>query len=123
MSDMIQTGLAWLTAKRAAFAATPCVLKAESVNFSIHATLTKRQVEVTGEGGATMIAEVMTAIFPVSELTAGYRPKNGDKLTGTGIAFEVRAPSAGTQAWTWADAHQTAIRMFLREYNAEHAPG
>jgi len=122
MADMLQKGLAWLTQKRAAFASTPCVLTAGQVSYSVRATMAKRQVEVSGDGGATMIVETMTAIIPAVDLQA-YRPKNGDRLTGTGINFEVRAPSTGAKAWDWSDAHNTAVRVYLRERNAEHAPG
>ena len=69
-----------------------------------------------------MIVETMTAIIPAADLQA-YRPKNSDKFTGPDIAFEVRAPSTGAKAWEWADAHNTAVRIYLRERNAEHAPG
>lgn len=122
VSDMIQTGLAWLAEKRAAFAAKACTLTAGQTNYALRATLAKRQVEVSGEGGATLIVEIMTAIVPTADL-GSYRPKNGDRLTGTGIDFEVRAPSAGARAWEWSDAHKTAVRLFLRERNAEHAAG
>lgn len=120
---MLQTGLAWLTEKRATFAATACTLTAGQTTYALRATLAKRQVEVSGEGGGTLIVEIMTAIVPASDLTGAYRPKNGDRLTGTGIDFEVRAPSAGARAWEWSDAHKTAVRLFLRERNAEHAAG
>ena len=122
MADMIQRGLVWLTQQRAAFASTPCVLTAGQVSYSVRATLAKQNVEVSGDGGATMIVETMMAIIPAADLH-GYRPKNGDRLTGTGITFEVQAPSTGSQAWNWSDAHNTAVRVYLRERNAEHAPG
>ncbi len=123
MSDMMQTGLTWLTAKHAAYASKACTLTAGSTALSVRVTLAKRTVEIVGEGGATMIAEIMTAIVPAGDLLGGYRPKNGDRLTGTGIDFEVQAPGPGAKAWDWSNAHQTAVRIYLRERNAELAPG
>ena len=123
MSDMMQTGLAWLTAKHAAYASETCVLTAGQTSLTVRVTLAKRQVEVSGEGGATMIAEIMTALIPAGDLLGAYRPKNGDRLQGAGIDFEVQAPSAGAKAWDWSNAHKTAVRVYLREHNAELATG
>jgi len=123
MSDMMQTGLTWLTAKHAAYASKACTLTAGSTVLAVRVTLAKRTVEVSGENGATMIAEVMTAIIPAGDLLGAYRPRNGDRLQGTGIDFEVQAPGTGAKAWDWSNAHQTAVRVYLRERNAEHATG
>jgi hypothetical protein len=108
MSDMMQTGLAWLTAKHAAYASATCVLTAGQTSLTVRVTLAKRQVEVSGEGGATMIAEIMTALIPAGDLLGAYRPKNG---------------GPGAKAWDWSNAHKTAVRVYLREHNAELATG
>lgn len=123
VSDMLQTGMEWMTAKRKAYASTSGILTVSGTPVSVGFTLAKRPVEVLGEGGGTMLVETMTAIISIVDMGT-VRPKNGDKLsTGTGIDFEVRTPVAGAAAWEWCDAHHTAIRVFLRERNAELAPG
>lgn len=122
MADMIQSGLAWLTEQRAAHASTPCTLLVGQASRSVRATLTRKAVEVVGEGGAILIVETMTAIIPLADVGT-VRPKNGDRLTATGLDFVVHPPAAGAKAWDWVDSHNTAIRVYLRERNAEHAPG
>ena len=116
-------GLGWLTGQLADHASVSCTLMpAQSAAIPVRATLGKVQVQVPDANGAVLIVEVATAIVPAEDLV-GYTPRNGDRLTGTGVDYEVAAPGHGTASWAWMDAYRTRVRLYLRERNVDRATG
>jgi len=88
MSDLIQSGAAWLSEKLASHAATTCAFRQGATTVSVRATRGTARIERPEADGQTVLIEVATVNIPAVDLGA-VRPKNGDTLTGTGIDFEV----------------------------------
>ena len=80
----------------------------------------KARVQVPDAGGAELIVETPSAIVPSADLS-GYQPKNGDRLTGTGVDYTVQAPGHGLPSWSWTDTYKTRMRIYLREHNGTSA--
>jgi hypothetical protein len=121
--NLIAKGLEWLTVKLAESASVNCsLLSAHSTAIPLRATFGKVQVQVPEANGAVLVLEVVTAIVPAADL-AGYTPRNGDWLIGTGVDYEVAAPGHGTASWAWLDAYRTRVRLYLRERHVERATG
>jgi hypothetical protein len=117
MSDLIQSGAAWLSEKLASHAATTCSFRQGATTVSVRATRGKATIERPEADGQTVLIEVATVNIPAADL-GSVRPKNGDTLTGTGIDFEVAAPFAGAGCWQWVGGFKTTIKVFLKERNA-----
>ena len=124
MGDAVGNGLSWLTGKLADHASVTCALQSgQSAAISVRVTLGKSQVEIPDAHGAQVIVEVRTATVPAADLGA-YRPRNGDRLTGTGVDCEVAAPGGhGAASWAWADGHRQRIKIFLRDHDADRPTG
>lgn len=117
MSDLIQSGAAWLSEKLAGHASTTCTLRQGSTTVTVRATRGTARIERPEADGQTVLVEAATVNIPVVDLGA-IRPKNGDILTGTGVDFEVAAPVAGIGCWQWVGGFKTTIKVFLKERNA-----
>lgn len=126
MADMIHRGLGWLTDKLAAHAAVSCTLTpAQSppiAVLTVRATMGRCQVEAPDAGGSVVLVQAQVAFIPAIDL-CGYEPRNGDRLSGPGIDYEVAAPCHGASSWTWGDGFKTRMRIFLRERNGERPTG
>ena len=94
----------------------PCGLIPDHPALPDRATLGTTQVEVPDAGGASIVVESRSVTIPAEDL-AGYKPRNGDRLTGEGIDHEVAAPAAGTPSWAWVDSYQTRMRVYLKEHH------
>ena len=124
MTDMLDNGMNWLSARRQESLVTVYTYKRDSLSTTLNAQIaTTSEQEIDGGGGlVTTTAHAPDFIVLASELvltgTTITKPETGDVLIATdGTTYKVvRGP--GEKEWRWTTSHRVDIRIYTKEVKA-----
>lgn len=114
MSDLLQTGLAYLHTVRTSkmSSAAVYVRLSDESETDITATVSQVRYERPDPSGLMVDVRMVDFIFATSALA--FDPTEGDKIEFGGREYEV-TPLAGDPCWRYTDASHDAIRVHTRD--------
>ena len=120
MTDMLATGMSWLSARRQASLVTNYTYTRGSTSTTIPMQIATAAVEQIGGGdGITITTEDPDFIFLAASLvldgTTITKPEEGDFIiAASGAKYRVSS-IPGESAWRWTTAHRNDIRVHTKE--------
>ena len=117
MTDLLQTGLAWLHQERAAHMASAAVYRRLGTGATAPIGVTVSQVRYERPDAAGVPVEVRVTDFIVSAAAFGVTPEPGDTIELGGRTFEV-TPLGEDPCWRWTDMSHAAMRVHTRDTGA-----
>ncbi len=122
MADMLQSGLAWLSAQLQANAATTITYRRGSQSVRIQATMGAQLLKVTDLAGNAMVERPdADFIFPAANLDFGagpVAPAEGDLVEKTYGSitrqFKVMPVGGSEPAWRYCDPYQINVRVHTK---------
>ncbi len=118
MADVLQSGLAWLHAQRAAHMVTTAtyVPAGSGEAVSLDVTASQIRVELADANGFPVSSCVTDFLVAADDLTAD--PVPGDKVIFGSRTYEV-LPLGEEPCWRWTDASRLTRRIHTRDIGAE----
>ena len=117
MTDLLQTGLAWLHQERAGHMASTAVYRQLATGATLPISVTASQVRYERPDAAGVPAEVRVTDFIVARAELGFTPEPGDMIEFGGRAYEV-TPLGEEPCWRWTDMSHAAMRVHTRDTGA-----
>lgn len=117
MSDLLQSGLAWLAAQVAAAASQPIVYQRGAHQAPIAATFGHSEFPVETSEGTRIEHTDRDFLFAAESLVLGgvrATPQKGDRITVAGETFEV-LPVNGQQCYRNSDPYGVMLRVFTKK--------
>src|SRR5262245_13604145 len=126
MTDLLQTGLSWLSDQLKEHASREVVYVRGSDQVSVRATLGRTLLKLDdGYGGVRMEWTARDFLMPAADLVrAGppVLPQRGDKIRETVgsqvFVFEVLAPGK-EPPWRWSDPFRKTLRIHTKQIAVE----
>jgi len=127
MSDLLKTGLAWLTTKLKDHASQAVTYARGYDSVDVQATLGQKLLQLDdGTGGIRMEWTDLDFLIPAADLTFDgvtlVIPERGDIIylvVGSLVeSFEV-FPFGAEPPWRWADPHQSMLRIHGKHIGEE----
>jgi hypothetical protein len=128
MSDLLETGTAWLKAMRLKHASRSVVYQRGSDMVEIKATISKTVFQTDKGFGVFESFESRDYLIGADALQlngASFLPRSGDRIreTSGGKVFigEVMAPGK-EPCWRWSDPYRLTLRIHTKYVGMEDAP-
>ena len=120
MTDLLQTGAAWLAAQMQKFASQSVVYVRGTQSIPLLATIGRTEFEESDAYGVVQRVVSRDYLFPASalaSLTGSSRPQRDDEIheTRDGVLYryQVIAPQ-GEPHWRYSDAYQQSLRVHTK---------
>ena len=120
MSNLLKTGLAWLTSQLRTHAAETVTYVRGYDSLDVPATFGKKLLRLSDEYGIRVEWTDMDFLIAADDLVIGgerITPERGDiiqiAMAYDDQAFEVQ-PFGSEPAWRWADPHQSMMRIHTK---------
>jgi len=127
MSDLLQSGAAWLASQMHSHAAHEITYKRGAEQLPLVATIGKTLFETTNEHGIVERIESRDFMVRAGDLILGgnvVTPLRGDHIRETAgnqtCTYEVLAPGR-EPAWRYSDAYRTLLRIHTKLVGTESA--
>lgn len=120
MSDMLQRGQSWLSAKLTQFASRPVVYQRDEVSVELPATIGKSEYEQDDGEGIITRAQVRDFLINTKDLlqsSIGTWPRRGDRILeidgDTTFVYELM--SIGNEPpWRYSDPFRVKLRIHTK---------
>jgi hypothetical protein len=128
MSDLIATGLAWLTQQLKAYASETVTYARGQNQVDVQATFGRKLLKLDDGSGVRVEWTDLDFLIPAADLTfdgvTPITPQRGDVVyvgQGTDLQTFQVFPFGGEPPWRWADPHQTMFRIHTKYINVQTA--
>ncbi len=126
VTDLLQSGSAWLDARLQESAAGPVTYKRQGRSVTFNATMGSTEVQAQDAGGVIVNQTLTDWLFPASLLVLGGAqtlPQDGDQIIHAGpdnAVYEV-TPIGSEPCWRYTDANRLHLRVHTKRTNTRPA--
>jgi hypothetical protein len=126
MSNLLQSGSAWLAAQQKTNASTLVTYQrggAAGQTVQVSVAIGRTEQETVSNEGAIVETQTKDFLIVAADLvlsSIAVQPKAGDQIVWTdGSVYEVMDMGAGIGPWRWSDDYRIRYRIHTKQVNAQ----